>query len=152
MSNNLSNPLEELEKIPGSVVSQLVKLPGDIVSSGVKAILGKQNAGKPKVDPLTGVEIPTSQRVQQLQKREKKQRQSGLAMMRQTLSSQTPQKPKTPKMSDLPAYIVGKPGFSQDKMQKRMQGIETEKRELPPPVSAVKQKFSTGERKHGVRG
>ena len=135
-----TNPLEELEKIPTGVISQLVKLPGDIV---------KQAMGI-KTDPLTGLEIPSQKKMQQLQKREKKQRQSGLAMMRQTIAAAKPQ--DKPDISQLPAYVAGKPGFNQEKMIKRMQGLETEKRELPPPVSAVKQKFSTGERKHGVGG
>lgn len=141
--NNTLNPVEELEKIPGGVVSQLIKLPGDIVKQAIGI----------KTDPLTGIEIPTPQRLQQLQKREKKQRQSGLAMMRQTINAAKPQSTKAtrPDISQLPAYIAGKPGFS-EKTLKRMQGLETEKHELPPPVAAVKQKFSTGERKHGVGG
>lgn len=148
--SNTTNPLEELEQIPKQVISGLAKLPGSIVAGGVKALLGKKTSGQVKVDPLTGVEIPTPQRVQQLQKREKKQRQSGLAMMRQTLA--VPQKVQTPQNPQIPQYIAGKPGFNQDKMIKRMEGLETEKRELPPPVASVKQKFSTGERKHGVGG
>lgn len=151
---NTTNPFEELEQIPKQVVGGLAKLPGSIVSGGVKALLGKGNvSGQRKIDPLTGIEIPTSQRLQQLQKKEKKQRQSGLAMMRQAINAAKPQSDKAtrPDISQLPAYIAGKPGFS-DKTLKRMQGLEIEKRELPPPIAAVKQKFSTGERKHGVGG
>mgnify|MGYP001576938857 CR=1 FL=1 len=144
MINNLSNPLEELEQIPKQVLGGLIKLPGSIV---------KQAMGI-KIDPLTGLEIPSQKKLQQLQKRERKQRQSGLAMMRQSIDAAKSQGNNATKsdVSQLPAYIAGKPGFSQDKMQKRMQGLETEKHDLPPPIAAVKSKFSTGERKHGPGG
>lgn len=132
MNNNLANPLEELEQIPKQVVGGLIKLPGDIV---------KQAMGT-RIDPLTGLEIPSQSQMQKLKRKEKKQRASGLAMMRQTISAAKPQSNNAAKAhaSQLPAYIAGKPGFSQ------------EKKPLPPPIAAVKRKFSTDERKHGVGG
>lgn len=149
MNNNLANPLEELEKIPGGVASQLVKLPGDIVAGGVKTLLGKQAnqnlSANRRIDPLTGIEIPSHSQMQKLKRKERKQKASGLAMMRQTINAAKPQSNNATKsdVSQLPAYIAGKPGFSEEK---------TIKKPLPPPIAAVKRKFSTGERKHGVGG
>ncbi len=144
---NSVNPLEQLEQIPTGAVKQLVKLPGNIVKQGFNSLLAKKpvSTTQNKVDPLTGLSIPSEAQIQQLKQQEAKRKMSGLTMMRQSLASQNPQK------SQPPQYVSGKPGFD---LQKAM-GLDPfaqKKKELPPPVAAVKQKHSTGERKHGVGG
>lgn len=147
MNKNISNPLEQLEQIPGGVVGQVTNLPKAILSGGVKSLMGKKVKPATKTDPLTGLAIPTDQQVQELRQQEVKQKMSGLAVMRQTLS----QSPKNPQNPEPPKYVSGKPGFDLDKAM-GLDPFKKEKKELPPPIAAVKQKHSTGERKHGVGG
>ena len=140
--NIILNSLEELEQIPKTAVGQLVKLPGDIVKQAVGSVVG----GK-KVDPLTGIEIPSQAQVQKLKRKEKKLKIAAIPYARDIIYGlQKPQEQK------IPTYIGGKPGFSQEKAVKQMESLDQKKKELPPPIAAVKRKFGTGERKHGVGG
>lgn len=142
-----NNPLENLEQIPKQVVSQTVKLPGQIVGQMISGIVGsKTQTNEPQKDPLTGLEIPSSQKVQNLQKQENKRKQTVIPHAQQMIQGfQRPQNPQIPK------YLAGKPGFDQERAIKQMKGeIIPSKRELPPAIAAVKRKFSTNERKGGA--
>lgn len=145
--NNLSNPLEELEKIPTGVVKQTIKLPGQIVGQMISGIVGsKTQSDVPQKDPLTGLEIPSQQKVQNLQKQEKKRKQAAIPHAQQMI--QGFQRPSSPQ---IPQYLSGKPGLNTEAAIKQMTGEELpKKRELPPAVAAVKRKFSTNERKGGA--
>lgn len=146
------NSFENLEQIPKQVIKQVAKLPTDIVGGAVKSVVGQksdlsQNQGGRKVDPLTGIEIPTPQHVKQLKKQEAKRKQAAIPHAQQII--QGLQKPQG---QNIPAYISGKPGFSEGKAVKQMQGLEKHKKELPPPVSASKPKMGTSEIRGGVSG
>ena len=147
----INNSFENLEQIPKQVVKQVAKLPGDIASNGVKTVVGGRAVVQPdgkQVDPLTGIEIPSKQRVKQLQKQEKKMKKAAIPHTQQIIQGM--QKPQS---QNIPAYISGKPGFSQDQAIKQMQGIDTsEKKELPLPVSSAKHRGGTNERRKGVGG
>ena len=148
----IGDSFENLEQIPSQVVKQVVKLPKDIVGGAVKSVMGKSDdsSGKPKIDPLTGLEIPSKQQIQQLQKQEKKRKQAAIPHAQQII--QDVQKPPSAG-GQIPKYVAGKPGFDKEQAVKQMTGeaLPT-KKELPPPVAAVKRKFSTGERRGGVSG
>lgn len=122
----LSDTFENLEQIPQQVGKQIAGLPATIITKALKP-----GASATKTDPLTGIEIPTPQKIKKLQII------AGVSK---------------PQDQNIPAYIAGKPGFSEEKMVKKMQGLETEKKELPAPVSASKPKMGTAERKLGVSG
>ncbi len=138
---------ENLEQIPKQAIKQVAKLPGDVVSQAVKSVVGQNLQNQPKTDPLTGIELPTPQRVRQLKKQEKKLKSAAIPHAQQIiLGVQKPQGPQ------IPQYVSGKPGFSEEKAVKQMQGLEEKKKELPPPVSAAKPKMGTSERRGGVSG
>lgn len=133
---------EQLEQIPKSVVKQVVKLPSDVAAGAIKSVVGSG------VDPLTGIEVSTPQRIRQLKKQEAKRKAAAIPHAQQIIAgikkSQGPQIPK---------YLAGKPGFNQEQAVKQMAGEALPaKKELPPPVSAAKKKFSTNEKRGGVGG
>lgn len=118
----LGEAFEQLGQIPKQVVKQVAKLPVDVIKTAV----GK---GGKRIDPLTGIEIPTPQKIKKLKKKEERKKTAGLTQARQVVTQATP-------VPQAPPYIAGKPGFGQEK-----------KPGLPPPVSASKPKMGTGERK-----
>lgn len=132
----LGETFEQLEQIPKQVVKQTVKLPADIVKTALQG-----NKGQIKVDPLTGIEIPSPQKVQQLKKQEGKRKAAAIPHAQQIIAGIK----KPPQQ--IPTYIAGKPGFSEKKAVQQIQGLEEKKKKLPPPVSASKPKMGTGERK-----
>lgn len=143
----LDDSFENLEQVPKRVGKQIVKLSTDIVQGAVKSVVG---GGKGlQVDPLTGIEVPSPQKIKQLKKQEKKVKAAGIPHAQQIIAGL--QKPLPAgvlaKTGQIPAYISGKPGFSEGKAVQQMQGLEEKKKKLPPPVSASKPKMGTGERK-----
>ncbi len=143
----LGGSFENLEQIPKQTVKQIAKLPGDIVSGAVKSVVGHSDQpGGKKIDPLTGIEIPTPQRIQQLKKQEGKRKTAAIPHAQQIIAG-------VPKpQQQIPAYLAGKPGFSEEKVVKMHELEEKRKKELPPPVSAAKPKMGTSERRGGVSG
>lgn len=139
----LDDSFENLEQVPKRVVKQVAKLPGDIVSGAMKSVVGRSDQpGGKKIDPLTGIEIPTPQRVQQIKKQEKKLKKAAIPHAQQIIQGIQKQSGQ-----NIPAYVAGKPGFSEEKVIKAHEIEEKQKKELPPPVSAAKRKGGTGERR-----
>jgi len=128
---------EQMGEIPKQVVKQTAKLPGEIIHGAVRSVVGgKSGLGLPKrIDPLTGIEIPSQQRVKQLKKQEAKKK-AAIPYIKQIIYGGK-------KSSEPPGY--------EDKLTK-MQELKPAKKELPPPVSASKPKMGTGERRLGVSG
>ncbi len=125
----LSETLEQLKQIPKQTAGQVIGLPGDLASRAMAQVTG----GKLKTDPLTGIEIPDKRRIKKLQKQERKQKAVALPYAQQIISASSYKPPKEP---------AGEPAnFFPRKAPK-----------LPPPVSASKPKWGTGERKGGVSG
>ena len=138
----LGDSFENLEQIPKQVIKQVAKLPSDIVQGAVKSVVGgKSDSGQGasvnrRIDPLTGIEIFSPQKIRQLEKQEAKRKTAAIPHAQQII--QGLQKTQG---QNIPAYIAGKPGFSEEK-----------KKKLPPPVSASKPKWGTSERRGGVSG
>ncbi len=144
----LDDSFENLEQVPKRVVKQVAKLPGDVVSGAIKSVVGQGSSlNQPKIDPLTGIEIPSRQKVKQLKKQESKRKAAAIPHAQQIIQG-------VPKQSgqNIPAYVAGKPGFSEEKAIKTYEIEEKKKKELPPPVSAAKPKMGTSERRGGVSG
>ena len=124
----LSETLEQLEQIRKQATSQVVKLPADLASRAMAQITG----GKVKTDPLTGIEIPQRGKIQKLRKQEKKQKAAALPYVQQIIhSSYKPPKEPAGELSN---------------------SLTRKAPKLPPPVSASKPKWGTGERKGGISG
>lgn len=146
----LGETFEQLEQIPKQVVKQMAKLPVDVTVGAVKSVVGQRSdfgsQPQPKIDPLTGIEIPSSKQIQKLQKKEKKLKAAAIPHAQQIITGIKKPSPQ------VPAYVAGKPGFSEEKIVKTHELGEKKKKELPPPVSAAKPKWGTAERKLGVSG
>lgn len=149
----LGETLEQLGEIPKQVAKQTAKLPTDVVAGAVKTVVGggKSLPANRRVDPLTGIEIPSPQKVKQLKKQEKKVKAAGIPHAQQIIfgPQSASRRTQTPK---IPQYVSGKPGFSEEKVVKMQELEQKKKKELPPPVSAAKPKFGTAERKLGISG
>jgi hypothetical protein len=151
----LGSPLEELEQIPKQIVGQTAKLPIDIGKGVVEGLVkgtgsSGQSQGK-RIDPLTGIEIPSKGTLRRLRKKEKRIKAQGLPQTRGTIAAGTSIKKP---VAVPPPYIAGKAGFSQDKFLEALSEgeIPKKKKKLPPPVSSTKPKWGTAERKLGVSG
>lgn len=143
----LSETFEQLKQIPTKTAGQAIGLPGDLASKAIAQVTGV----KVKTDPLTGIEIPQRGKIKKLQKQEKKQKAAAIPYAQQIISASA-KKVTAESIGQMPVYITGQAGFDKDKTIRRMQGMETEKPKLPPPVSASKPKWGTSERKGGVSG
>lgn len=145
MIKPVGGSFEELEQIPRQVAKGIVSLPAQIVTKALKP-----GAGEKKIDPLTGIEIPSQKKVKKLKKQEAR-KQAAIPHAQQIIYGLKPKPSEATRPNDLPAYIGGKPGMTEEKLAER-QGLKKPKQELPVPVMAAKRQFSTHERKLGVSG
>ncbi|TSC53019.1 MAG: hypothetical protein LiPW16_510 [Microgenomates group bacterium LiPW_16] len=114
----LGEAFEQLKQIPKQIGKQVVKLPVQTAKTAAEQIV----KGGKRIDPLTGIEIPSPAKLRKIKKREGKIKKAGIAKVRQVISAAKP-----------PPIKMKKP-------------------ELPPPVSAAKPKMGTAERKLGISG
>ncbi len=146
----LGDALEQIKEIPKETVKQAVSLPTDIGKGVVEQIVtgssSPQQSGGGKVDPLTGIEIPSKAQIRKLKKREGKIKTAGLSQVRKVISLVKPASTQSASLTpdQLPSYITGKPEFSKERKK--------EEKKLPPPVLASKHKMGTSERRLGVSG
>ncbi|MBI5465518.1 hypothetical protein HY946_02820, partial [Candidatus Gottesmanbacteria bacterium] len=61
----LGEALEQLGQIPKQVVKQTAKLPVEVIKTAV-------GQGGKRIDPLTGIEIPSPQKIKKIKKREER--------------------------------------------------------------------------------
>lgn len=141
----MGEAIEQLGQVPKQTVKQTVKLPADVGKGAVEMVVG----GGKRIDPLTGLEVPSPRKLQKLKKRESKMKTIGITQARQAIFAV---KPPQELKSQISAYIAGKPGFSPEKMVEREELGKKGKEKLPPPVSASKPKWGTAERKLGISG
>lgn len=149
---------EKVTELGGHVAKQTGKAATDIAKGVVTGVTQTGTPTKPDQEFVEALYGKSAQQ-QSISDKQKKaatpspidpSTQQKMAQVRQNLKTMmtSPQVVK----QELPAYIKGKPGGSQEDIQKKQVDFEKQKKKLPPLPVTARAGMGTGETHRGVAG